>query len=50
MQPEVASDICRVHLGRIELQPEDISIDPKQYENRFVGGSGISSSQIRRAQ
>ena len=47
MQPEVASDICRIYPCWIELRLGDISIDQEPYENRFVGCSKILSSQFR---
>jgi hypothetical protein len=47
MQPEEASDIGRIDICLIELQPKDAPVDQRKYENRFLGCNGISSARIR---
>jgi hypothetical protein len=48
MQPEEASDTCRLDFCLTELQPKDTPINQLRHENRFVGCSGISSARIDR--
>jgi hypothetical protein len=47
MHPEEASDIDRFDVCPTELQPKNVPIDQRKYENRSVGNSGSPHPRIQ---